>query len=194
MMIPDLDEDEDEDITLQVAAAPKSTARRLQSLEQVPPFPTRNFKNACENRRLRREQSVLPRLRASVSGERARRATTLAPCCKRAGALGEAAEVFGLPMFTIYIFVARACVHACSCVVFVRLRAFGRWQLDHDLKYAIPAGAGVDLSFLTASLVPSAMVHEDDTPWDFDSLLQEVSPLIWLKIPLSDSASMIPSQ
>jgi len=34
-MIPDLDEDEAEDLTLQVAAAPKSTARRLQSLEQV---------------------------------------------------------------------------------------------------------------------------------------------------------------
>ena len=35
MMIPDLDEGEAEDLTLQVAAAPKSTARRLQSLEQV---------------------------------------------------------------------------------------------------------------------------------------------------------------
>jgi len=49
-----------------------------------------------------------------------------------------------------------------------------RPQLDHDLKYALPAGAGVDLSFLTASLVPPGLVHEDDAPWDFDSLLQEV--------------------
>jgi hypothetical protein len=35
MMIPDLDADEGEDITMQVAAAPKNIARRLQSLEQV---------------------------------------------------------------------------------------------------------------------------------------------------------------
>ena len=35
MMIPDLDEDETEDITLQVAAAPRNLARRLPSLEQV---------------------------------------------------------------------------------------------------------------------------------------------------------------
>ncbi len=35
MMIPDLEEDESEDITLQVAAAPRNIARRLPSLEQV---------------------------------------------------------------------------------------------------------------------------------------------------------------
>jgi len=35
MMIPDLEEDETEDITLQVAAAPRNASRRLQSLEQV---------------------------------------------------------------------------------------------------------------------------------------------------------------
>jgi len=35
MMIPDLDEDESEDITLQVAAAPRNLARRLQSLQQL---------------------------------------------------------------------------------------------------------------------------------------------------------------
>jgi hypothetical protein len=35
MMIPDLDEDESEDITLQVAAAPRNLARRLPSLQQV---------------------------------------------------------------------------------------------------------------------------------------------------------------
>jgi hypothetical protein len=47
-------------------------------------------------------------------------------------------------------------------------------QLDHDIKYTIPSGAGLDLSFLTAALVPPAMVEEDDTAWDFDSLLQQV--------------------
>jgi len=81
MMIPDLDEDESEDITLQVAAAPKAVARRVQSLQ----------------------------------------------------------------------------------------------QLDHDIKYTLPSGGGLDLSFLTAALVPPAMVEEDDALWDFDSLLQQVT-------------------
>jgi len=81
MMIPDLEEDESEDITLQVAAAPRSVARRVQSLQ----------------------------------------------------------------------------------------------QLDHDLKYAIPSGGGLDLGFLTASLVPPSMVQDEDTTWDFDSLLQQVT-------------------
>ena len=48
-------------------------------------------------------------------------------------------------------------------------------QLDHDLKYTVPSGGGLDLSFLAARLVPPSMVHEEDAPWDFDSLLQEVT-------------------
>jgi hypothetical protein len=46
--------------------------------------------------------------------------------------------------------------------------------LDHDIKYTIPSGAGIDLSLLTASLVPPSMVEEADVAWDFDALLQEV--------------------
>eukprot|EP00616_Rhizochromulina_sp_CCMP1243_P006961 CAMPEP_0118967784 /NCGR_PEP_ID=MMETSP1173-20130426/5130_1 /TAXON_ID=1034831 /ORGANISM="Rhizochromulina marina cf, Strain CCMP1243" /LENGTH=238 /DNA_ID=CAMNT_0006916811 /DNA_START=38 /DNA_END=754 /DNA_ORIENTATION=- len=48
-------------------------------------------------------------------------------------------------------------------------------QLDHDIKYTVPSGAGIDLSILTSSLVPPTMVREDDVLWEFDSLLQEVT-------------------
>jgi hypothetical protein len=81
MMIPDLDEEETEDITTQVAAAPRNLARRVQSLQ----------------------------------------------------------------------------------------------QLNHDIKYTIPSGGGLDLSILTGSLVPAKMVQEEDTVWKFDTLLQEVT-------------------
>jgi hypothetical protein len=128
MMIPDLDEDEAEDLTLQVAAAPKTTARRLQSLEQVIIISTRN-------------QDVA---RDSEEGE-------------------ETTED------TISLFLSRE-----PCLPHRPSPPSPHTQLDHELKYAIPAGLGVDLSFLTASLVPPGLVHEDDTPWDFDTLLQEV--------------------
>ncbi len=81
MMIPDLDEEETEDITTQVAAAPRNLARRVQSLQ----------------------------------------------------------------------------------------------QLNHDIKYTIPSGGGLDLSVLTGSLVPAKMVQENDATWKFDTLLQEVT-------------------
>eukprot|EP00619_Florenciella_sp_RCC1007_P013289 CAMPEP_0205913580 /NCGR_PEP_ID=MMETSP1325-20131115/6630_1 /ASSEMBLY_ACC=CAM_ASM_000708 /TAXON_ID=236786 /ORGANISM="Florenciella sp., Strain RCC1007" /LENGTH=241 /DNA_ID=CAMNT_0053280473 /DNA_START=1 /DNA_END=726 /DNA_ORIENTATION=+ len=81
MIIPDLDEEEAEDLTAQVAVAPKNLARRVQSLQ----------------------------------------------------------------------------------------------QLDHEIKYTLPSGGGLDLSILTASLVPPEMVQESDATWEFDSLLQEVT-------------------
>ena len=78
MIIPDLDEEEAEDLTAQVAVAPKNLARRVQSLQ----------------------------------------------------------------------------------------------QLDHDIKYTLPSGGGLDLSILTSSLAPPEMVQETDTTWEFDTLLQ----------------------
>lgn len=48
-------------------------------------------------------------------------------------------------------------------------------QLDHAIKFSIPSSAGLDLSVLTAALVPPEMVRDDDTLWEFDSLLQEVT-------------------
>mmetsp|Transcript_12331 Transcript_12331/g.28860 ORF Transcript_12331/g.28860 Transcript_12331/m.28860 type:complete len:144 (-) Transcript_12331:199-630(-) len=81
MIIPDLDEEEAEDLTAQVAVAPKNLARRVQSLQ----------------------------------------------------------------------------------------------QLDHEIKYTLPSGGGLDLSILTASLVPPEMVQEADATWEFDTLLQEVT-------------------
>ncbi|CAM9487544.1 unnamed protein product [Ectocarpus fasciculatus] len=49
-------------------------------------------------------------------------------------------------------------------------------ELDEDLKYAIPSGAdGLDMSLLTKTLVPPEMLEEDDSPWEFDSLLQSVT-------------------
>ena len=48
-------------------------------------------------------------------------------------------------------------------------------QLNHDIKYAIPSGGGLDLSILTGALVPAKMVQEDDSAWKFDALLQEVT-------------------
>ena len=120
MMIPDLEEDEEEDITLQVAAAPKSTARRLQSLEQVnaPPTTTRPATSfLCP---------PLP--------------PTLPPP---------------------ELLLARPSRHPCP---------LSRWgvvslQLDHDIKYTLPSGGGLDLSVLAASLVrlhePHSLVPEN---------------------------------
>jgi len=51
----------------------------------------------------------------------------------------------------------------------------GLRELDAELKFAIPSGLGVDLSVLTTTLVPPDMVSEDDTTWEFDALLQEVT-------------------
>ena len=123
MMIPDLDEDESEDITLQVAAAPKSVARRVQSLQQVSQF---------------------------------------------------------LPIGCyLVLIVTLDQTQLCGDVVLQIGCAFS--QLDHDIKYTIPSGGGLDLSFLTSALVPPAMVEESDTLWDFDSLLQQVilKSLLW---------------
>eukprot|EP00752_Nemacystus_decipiens_P007427 g6639.t1 len=49
-------------------------------------------------------------------------------------------------------------------------------ELDEDLKHAIPSSAdGLDMSLLTKTLVPPEMLEEDDSPWDFDTLLQSVT-------------------
>lgn len=49
-------------------------------------------------------------------------------------------------------------------------------ELDHAIEYVIPSATdGLDMSLLTNKLVPPEMLHEPDVPWDFDSLLQEVT-------------------
>lgn len=48
-------------------------------------------------------------------------------------------------------------------------------QLDKDIKYTVPSTGDLDLSLLTACLVPPSMAAEDDAPWDFDTLLQQVT-------------------
>jgi len=54
-------------------------------------------------------------------------------------------------------------------------------ELDSDIAFNIPIGGGkgqtpeVDLSLLTAKLLPSDAVQEDHTLWDYDQLHQEVA-------------------
>jgi hypothetical protein len=84
MMIPDLDEDEAEDLTLQVAAAPKTTARRLQSLEQVIIISTRNQDVVPfgRSRETPRREKKLPRIQ-SLSFSLVNLASPLAPRPRR---------------------------------------------------------------------------------------------------------------
>eukprot|EP00640_Fibrocapsa_japonica_P002972 CAMPEP_0113945014 /NCGR_PEP_ID=MMETSP1339-20121228/38433_1 /TAXON_ID=94617 /ORGANISM="Fibrocapsa japonica" /LENGTH=263 /DNA_ID=CAMNT_0000950403 /DNA_START=224 /DNA_END=1015 /DNA_ORIENTATION=- /assembly_acc=CAM_ASM_000762 len=49
-------------------------------------------------------------------------------------------------------------------------------ELEHDLKMTVTSSAnGIDLSLLTAHLVPAQQLQEEDITWDFDALLQEVT-------------------
>ncbi|CAM9582861.1 unnamed protein product [Phaeothamnion confervicola] len=49
-------------------------------------------------------------------------------------------------------------------------------ELDHEIRHTVASAAeGLDLSLLTRDLVPLAMLREDDTAWEFDALLQEVT-------------------
>lgn len=50
-------------------------------------------------------------------------------------------------------------------------------ELDDDIKYTVPSATsgGVDLSLLTAALSPSDALQEEDTLWEFDTLLQRVA-------------------
>lgn len=57
-------------------------------------------------------------------------------------------------------------------------------------RYTIPSGAGLDLSVLTSSLVPPRMVREDDTLWDFDSLLQVPPPTFRVQRQLDQERSL----
>ena len=50
-------------------------------------------------------------------------------------------------------------------------------ELDEDIKSILPTAtaSGIDLSILTACLVPQNLILEEDEPWNFDELLQEVA-------------------
>ncbi|KAL4162997.1 hypothetical protein KRP22_015112 [Phytophthora ramorum] len=50
-------------------------------------------------------------------------------------------------------------------------------QLDKDIKFALPSATahGVDLHLLTSALCPERAVAEDDEPWDFDTLLNDIA-------------------
>ncbi|POM80959.1 Hypothetical protein PHPALM_1140 [Phytophthora palmivora] len=50
-------------------------------------------------------------------------------------------------------------------------------QLDRDIKFALPSAQthGVDLHLLTAALCPERAVYEEDEPWDFDTLLNDIA-------------------
>ncbi|KAL3670775.1 hypothetical protein V7S43_003963 [Phytophthora oleae] len=50
-------------------------------------------------------------------------------------------------------------------------------QLDRDIKFALPSAQthGVDLHLLTSALCPERAVSEEDEPWDFDTLLNDIA-------------------
>ncbi|KAE8997372.1 hypothetical protein PR003_g19176 [Phytophthora rubi] len=50
-------------------------------------------------------------------------------------------------------------------------------QLDKDIKFALPSAQshGVDLHLLTSALCPERAVYEEDEPWDFDTLLNDIA-------------------
>ncbi|EEY58967.1 uncharacterized protein PITG_11983 [Phytophthora infestans T30-4] len=50
-------------------------------------------------------------------------------------------------------------------------------QLDKEIKFALPSAQthGVDLHLLTSGLCPERAVSEDDEPWDFDTLLNDIA-------------------
>jgi len=50
-------------------------------------------------------------------------------------------------------------------------------ELDHDILYQLPNTVqdGVDLSLLTATLVPQTKTVEEDEPWNFDQLFTSLS-------------------
>ncbi|KAG7383124.1 hypothetical protein PHYPSEUDO_003996 [Phytophthora pseudosyringae] len=50
-------------------------------------------------------------------------------------------------------------------------------QLDKDIKFALPSAQthGVDLHLLTSALCPERAVSEEDEPWDFDTLLNDIA-------------------
>lgn len=53
----------------------------------------------------------------------------------------------------------------------------GMHELDQEIKSILPTAtaSGIDLSILTACLVPQNLILEEDEPWNFDELLQEVA-------------------
>lgn len=59
----------------------------------------------------------------------------------------------------------------------INIRTQSMRELDHAIKHTLPTTMvnGLDLSLLTSSLAPRDAVMEDDTTWEFDSLLQTVS-------------------
>lgn len=49
-------------------------------------------------------------------------------------------------------------------------------ELENDVKAALPTSeTGLDMTVLFKTLVPASQVQESDVPWNFDSLLREVT-------------------
>merc|ERR1711907_804476 len=49
-------------------------------------------------------------------------------------------------------------------------------ELENDVKAALPQSeTGLDMTVLFKTLVPAPQVREEDVPWNFDSLLREVT-------------------
>ncbi|ETL88314.1 hypothetical protein L917_12608 [Phytophthora nicotianae] len=50
-------------------------------------------------------------------------------------------------------------------------------QLDKEIKFALPSAQahGIDLHLLTSALCPERAVAEEDEPWDFDTLLNDIA-------------------
>mmetsp|Transcript_42194 Transcript_42194/g.68000 ORF Transcript_42194/g.68000 Transcript_42194/m.68000 type:complete len:176 (+) Transcript_42194:39-566(+) len=59
----------------------------------------------------------------------------------------------------------------------VRQRVQSLKELDHDIMYQLPNTLqdGVDMSLLTATLVPQSKTLEEDEPWTFDQLFTSLS-------------------
>ena len=48
-------------------------------------------------------------------------------------------------------------------------------ELDNAIQYIVASSSGgIDLSLLTETLLPPALLQEPDEAWDFDSLLRDV--------------------
>ena len=59
-------------------------------------------------------------------------------------------------------------------------------ELENDVKVALPQSeTGLDMTVLFKSLVPAPQVQEEDVPWNFDTLLREVTEEIMAPV-LSD--------
>ncbi|KAG7393059.1 hypothetical protein PHYBOEH_006182 [Phytophthora boehmeriae] len=69
-------------------------------------------------------------------------------------------------------------------------------QLDKDIKFALPSATahGVDLHLLTSALCPERAIAEEDEPWDFDTLLNDISQEIQKDVDEKEELQRLGSQ